>query len=232
MKHTLTFPRLAINASLSLLTALCVGCTADRYAGTPFEDTEYKTGAQPIPGRVFCAYYDLGGEGIAYHDATPQNHGSGELNPLDGSYLHAFRAEEGVDTSYTKSAEETDSSAYNMVTPPMDQLYVGWTEPGEWTKYTVNVEQAGNYAVSLLYTSNRGGAIALDVNDAPVLSDVQIPTTYHSADSLAWRQWHHWNIAPLGEVSLKKGEQTITLHTAGEGQMNYGWLEFEPLVKQ
>jgi hypothetical protein len=38
-------------------------------------------GAQKIPGRLLCAYYDLGGEGVAYHDSDPQNHGSGELNP-------------------------------------------------------------------------------------------------------------------------------------------------------
>ena len=35
------------------------------YKGTPFQDSRYKGGAQKIPGKVYCAYYDLGGEGVA-----------------------------------------------------------------------------------------------------------------------------------------------------------------------
>ena len=50
------------------------------YAGRPFEDLVYKDGPQVIPGRVECAYYDLGGEGVAYHDTDAINHGNGELN--------------------------------------------------------------------------------------------------------------------------------------------------------
>src|SRR5260370_14851724 len=50
------------------------------YKGKPFQDTVYTAGPQNIPGRVECAYYDLGGEGVAYHDTEPTNHGSGELN--------------------------------------------------------------------------------------------------------------------------------------------------------
>ena len=33
-----------------------------------------------LPGRVQAAYFDLGGEGVAYHDTDKTNHGSGELN--------------------------------------------------------------------------------------------------------------------------------------------------------
>jgi len=50
------------------------------YAGKPFQDVTHTNGAQVIPGRIECACYDLGGEGIAYHDTDPTNHGSGELN--------------------------------------------------------------------------------------------------------------------------------------------------------
>src|ERR1700759_3126669 len=73
-----------------------------QYKGQPYHDSHYSGGAQNIPGKVLCAYYDLGGEGVAYHDTDPKNHGSGELNPADGSYLNEFRIHEGVDISYTK----------------------------------------------------------------------------------------------------------------------------------
>ena len=56
-----------------------------QYKGLPYHDIRYQGGPQKIPGRVLCAYYDLGGEGVAYHDTDPKNHGSGELNPADGT---------------------------------------------------------------------------------------------------------------------------------------------------
>ena len=59
-----------------------------QYKGLPYHDSRYNDGAQKIPGKVLCAYYDLGGEGVAYHDTDPQNHGSGELNPADGTSLN------------------------------------------------------------------------------------------------------------------------------------------------
>ena len=89
------------------------------YKGTPFHDSRYHGGAQRIPGKVMCAYYDLGGEGVAYHDADAANHGSGALNPADGSYLNEFRMGEGVDTSYTKFGRDPqiDDTPYDKTTP-------------------------------------------------------------------------------------------------------------------
>jgi hypothetical protein len=78
-------------------------------------------GPQKIPERVLCAYYDAGGEGVAYHDADPKNHGSGELNPADGSYLNEFRIHEGVDTSYTKfnrKPDPIDDNPFDKIVPP------------------------------------------------------------------------------------------------------------------
>jgi hypothetical protein len=142
------------------------------YKGTPFHDSVYSGGPQKIPGRVQCAYYDLGGEGVAYHNKDTKNHGSGELNPANGMYLNEFRMKEGISTSYTKFHSETaiDNNPYDLVQPPENQLYVGWTTPGEWFNMTVEVEHSGVYTIDLLYTSNRGGTISLDLNGKPLLS--------------------------------------------------------------
>src|ERR1700730_7979737 len=134
------------------------------YKGTPYHDARYEGGAQKIPAKVMCAYYDLGGEGVAYHDADAKNNGSGALNPADGSYLNQFRMDEGVDVSYTKFHDQIDNNPYDLVQPPENQLYVGWTEPGEWFNISVQVAHAGSYGADLLYTSNRGGTISLDGN--------------------------------------------------------------------
>jgi hypothetical protein len=80
------------------------------YRGQPYRDGVYRDGPQRIPGRVQCAYYDLGGEGITYHDVDAMNHGSGHLNPADGTYWNPFRMDEGVDISYTKFHDQIDNS--------------------------------------------------------------------------------------------------------------------------
>ena len=210
------------------LVIAVAGCTnGSNYSGKPYTDAEYKTGMQIIPGRVYGAYFDVGGEGIAYHDTDEKNNGSGALNALDGSYLHSFRVDESVDISYTKT-NDIDDSEFNFVEPPMNVLYVGWTEPGEWTKYTVKVEKTGKYRVGLMYTSNRGGKISLSVNDQDATGALDVPSTYRDDDPVDWRQWHHWNkIDGIAEIFLKKGVQTLTLHTVEQGQMNYMWLDFE-----
>jgi hypothetical protein len=204
------------------------------YKGMPYHDSAYTGGAQKIPGTVLCAYYDLGGEGVAYHDSDAKNNGSGTLNPADGSYLHEFRMKEGVDTSFTKFNldPQIDDNAFEALKPPANLLYVGWTEPGEWFNITVEAAQAGEYSADLFYTSNRGGSISLDVNGMPTTGPLTIATTFNDADPIAWRQWHHWNLAPgIATLKLAKGRNVLTVHILTNGQMNLATLTFKRLVR-
>src|ERR1700761_2512959 len=204
-----------------------------QYKGVPYHDGRHQGGPQKIPGRVLCAYYDLGGEGVAYHDSDPKNHGSGELNPADGTYLNEFRMAEGVDTSYTKfdrKPNSIDDSPFNKVVPPPDLLYVGWTEPGEWFNLTVDVEQAGWYQADLLYTSNRGGSISVDVNGKDPTGALDIPSTNDPSDPVPWRQWHHWNLASgLVKLHLDRGKNVLTVFILTNGNMNLAYLDFKPI---
>ena len=104
---------------------------------------------------------------------------------------------EGVDISYTKFqlAPIRSTTTPTPTFPPANLLYVGWTEPGEWFNITVEVAETGNYTADLLYTSNRGGSISIDVNGDPATGPLTIASTYNAADPVAWRQWHHWNLA-------------------------------------
>jgi hypothetical protein len=229
----LTLPVLAV-----LCAALCAPTSLgasqsgflSQYKGTPYHDSRYQGGAQAIPGQVHCAYYDLGGEGVAYHDSDAKNNGSGALNPANGTYLNEFRMKEGVDTSYTKFNQDPqiDDNPYNKVRPPANLLYVGWTEPGEWFNLTVTVAHTGVYAADLLYTSNRGGSIALDVNGEPATGPLTIVSTYDAADPVAWRQWHHWNMAPgIARLKLPAGKSVLTVHIVSGGQMNLATFDFK-----
>jgi hypothetical protein len=165
---------------------------------------------------------------VAYHDSDAKNNGSGVLNPADGTYLNEFRISEGVDTSYTKFHDQIDNNPYDLVQPPENLLYVGWTEPGEWFNITVQVAEAGTYRADLLYTSNRGGTISLDVNGVPGTGPLIIVSTFNASDPLAWRQWHHWNLAPaILKLHLPVGKNVLTVHILTGGQMNLATFEFK-----
>jgi hypothetical protein len=202
----------------------------DSYKGTPYHDARYQGDAQRIPGMILCAYFDLGGEGNAYHDTDGKNNGSGALNPANGTYLNEFRMGEGVDTSYTKFGRnpQIDDNPYNKVVPAENLLYVGWTEPGEWFNITVDVASAGDYAADLLYTSNRGGTISIDLNGTPATGVLTLATTFDAADPVAWRQWHHWNLAKaIAKLHFAAGRNVLTVHILTSGQMNLATLDFK-----
>ena len=205
--------------------------TEKTYQGKPYSDSKYKDGPQIIPGKIQCEYYDFGGEGVAFHDTDSINSGSGKLNPADGSYLHEFRMHESVDISYTKFQDPPiDNNAFNLVEPEKDQLYIAWTKPGEWTKYTVNVTESGTYQIGIMFTSNKNGKISVAVDDKDATGLITLPSTANAKETVPWRNWHHWNyLDNIAQIVLKKGLQTITLHTEELGEMNYDYLNFKKL---
>jgi lysophospholipase L1-like esterase len=81
----------------------------------------------PVPGTVQTENYDLGGEGVAYHDSDAVNSG--------GQYRT-----DGVDIETTADTSGVDD--------------IGFTSGGEWLRYTVNVATAGAYNVSFRVASN------------------------------------------------------------------------------
>ena len=209
-----------------LLLLACGACGLAR-AGEPFHDAVRAGDPQRIPGAVFCAYYDLGGEGVAFHDTDGENQGSGKLNPADGSYLNEFRRREGLDISYTKQVPDRESPS-NQVVPPPGLLYVGWNDPGEWFNVTVETAAAGDYVADLLYTAQRDASIAIDVNGAAGAT-VPLASTFDPAETIPWRQWHHWNVArDRVTLALPKGISVLTIHIVSGGNINLATLLFRP----
>ncbi|HZR20946.1 MAG TPA: carbohydrate-binding protein [Verrucomicrobiae bacterium] len=224
MKHTSRFRCAWVGATALVLVLASNGALPPGYQGKPFRDSVYGAGAQVIPGRIECAYYDLGGEGVAYHDTDATNHGSGELNlkpqhqrPHSNSYVWGFRSEEGVDISYTK--DFADFNHTNFVAPATNQLYIGWTDNGEWCNYTVNVKKAGTYKIVALY-GNAANRITFSINHQPV-SECQLP--------LATGSMHIWNKAQIGTITFSEaGLQLLTFHY-NKGN-NFAYFDFEPVA--
>jgi hypothetical protein len=133
---------------------------------------------------------------------------------------------EGVDISYTKTGG-IDDNPFNKVAPDSNRLYVGWTVPGEWINYAVHVNETAAYRVGIMYTANGDGSIALDIDGKSAATLLKISSTHDDRDTIAWRQWHHWNkIDSLTTIRMMKGDHKLTLHIVEHGQMNFDYLEF------
>src|SRR3569833_1901888 len=103
-------------------------------------DSPYGGTAAAIPGTVQIENYDNGGEGVAYHDTEAANQGG------------QYRTADGVDV---EACTDT-GGGYN----------VGWTNGGEWMKYTVNVATAGTYTVTFRVANGTTGNGSLHIQNA------------------------------------------------------------------
>jgi hypothetical protein len=196
------------------------------YKGIPYRDSVYTgnklnpPGAQMLPGRVELAYFDLGGEGVAYHDNTSVNEGTmlngkpGETRPGISLYTACFRPGEGVDINYTKDI--ADFSHPNKVDPKVNQLYIGWQEAGEWANYTVYVNREGKYIIYTVYSGSDTNPAELWVNNM-FASKLNFPEK--TGDQ------HYWTQSEIGSITFpSRGTYLLTLKFSPG--LNYGYLDF------
>jgi hypothetical protein len=99
--------------------------------------------------RLYASDYDIGGEGISYHDTSAINLGE------------AYRPSEGVDV---ESSNEGHTA-------------VGFFEAEEWLQFTVDVAQAGNYTVTFRTASSGGGFISLESDCQKLTDNLATPDT-------------------------------------------------------
>jgi hypothetical protein len=113
------------------------------YYGTPFV---IKGAIGAVSDPIYAAYYDFGGEGVAYHDNNTKDG--------DGNW----RLPDYVDVAGDYSPRSA----------------VGWTSDGEWLTYSVNVGEDGVYEMSLLLGSNNGDGRVSTYMDNVLLNPNQI----------------------------------------------------------
>jgi|GEM_PF-236949 len=118
----------------------------------PYQGTVYTKGNHNVPGTIEAEDYDIGGEGIAYHE-VPWGNDSAEKNS-GGHYRTG--ANEGVDIEYNSSKRR-----YN----------ISHTNGGEWIKYTLHVEQTGIYDVTTVVVGNASYSLTFDdIDEHPTVS--------------------------------------------------------------
>jgi len=115
--------------------------TGNPYYGTPLI----------LPGVVQAEDFDLGGEGVAYHDNNAGNNGG------------RYRTAEDVDI------ENCSEGGFN----------VGWIETGEWIEYTVDVATVrGDYDLDVrVATRNAGGAFRIEFKGIDQTGSITVPNT-------------------------------------------------------
>lgn len=105
--------------------------------------------AMQIPGTIEFEEYDLGGQNIAYYDDS------------NGSEGGAFRTDD-VDV------EPIIAGGYD----------IGWTTPGEWLEYTVNILETGPYTLSIRHASQASlGKVKIYIDGVAVTSNLSLTKT-------------------------------------------------------
>ena len=160
-------------------------------SGSP--STPYSGTPVALPGRVQFENYDVGGKEIAYHDTTGGNTGN------------VYRAN-SVDIEATADS----GGGYD----------VGWTMPGEWLKYTVNVTATATYTFDVrLAAKAAGGTFHIEVDGVNQTGSITVPNT---------GGWQVWTTISKTGVSLTSGTHVVRVVMDGlgaaSGIANFNWF--------
>jgi hypothetical protein len=159
---------------------------------TPTQESPYGGTPWPVPGTIQAEDFDNGGEGIAYHDTSAGNTGGGYRN-----------------TDVDVRACGDTGGGYQ----------VGWTDNGEWLKYSVNVTAAGQYALTVRAASGGGGGtVHVEFDGVNVSGPINITNT-GSFDT-----WQSFTVP----VTVTAGLHTIKLVIDISNGFDLNYLQFAP----
>lgn len=148
--------------------------------------------AATIPGKIEAENYDEGESGIAFFDQSAGNSCDDQTNE--------YRKDD-VDI-------KTIDGGYA----------VGSFQDDEWMAYTVDVQEDGEYNVSIrLGEGNDSGSLSVSLDKSDVSFDVKVSKL---------GDWGTFEEVKLDPVTLKKGEQVMTIKNTGSW-IDVDWINFE-----
>ncbi len=164
----------------------------------PFNTVTRPFAVNEIPGIIHASDYDLGKLYYAYKDNVYENTGGATYNS-GWSYRN-----DGVDI---ENSNAFLSNGYN----------VGWVEPGEWLKHTVNVLQSGTYDINVSVASaNTGGKLYLTLDNQNLTPVLDIPNT---------GGWQNWQYLTVTDVYIPSGQHELMTRFL-LGGYNISYIEF------
>jgi hypothetical protein len=206
--------RLLPVASVSVFLSVALPLVADApsdYKGVPETGT-----ALAVPGKIPAVGYD-GAPGDAPDIAFHKN------GKLSKSNVRKSTDSVGI-AQFNKGHVTTKGEA-----EAPDQVYVGWTQPGEWLKYTLDVKEAGTYVIGAKVAAGSTGAtLRFTFTSGADSGEVEIPTTAGFQPGV--EVYHVWEtLDHLAEVTLPAGPCVMTVAIGKTAGLN---LETFTLTKK
>ena len=147
-----------------------------------------------IPGMIAFADYDIGGLGISYMDYVYMRTGVGDQTS-GGNTGWSYR-NDGVDI---EKSTDTTLISYN----------VGWTEPGEFLNYTIEVIKEGKYIFTIRSASEtNSSSVTIFLGQEKIIDALDLPNTKGS---------QIWKDTILGEALLPKGKNLLSVRINRSG---------------
>lgn len=152
----------------------------------------YNGNIHTIPGRIEAEHYDVGGEDLAFHEVNANGNEGGA----------------------TLRNDEVDVEATEDVT---GNYNVGYILKGEWLEYTVNVAEAGTYALDVrVAAEGTGKTFHVEMDGIDLTGAIAVPNT---------EGWQIWKTATVDNLSLTQGKKVMRVAFDAD-YMNLNWLEF------
>jgi len=125
------------------------------YTGTPYLDSVAAVSIQRIPGKLKCAFYDRGGEGVAYHDSDRRNNGSGGLNKGPGISTTSGWTKELTSRIQSSMTASTIHSTTKFSLESTSSI-LGGPNRGNGPGIPLKSHESAEYRIGALYTSKPG----------------------------------------------------------------------------
>jgi hypothetical protein len=199
------------------------------YTGKPYSGDTIKGKPHQIPGIIKSVFFDEGGEGVAYHDNT-QGKQDGGSNRKDAGG-DTIKADESVEMQDFQDGRYAD---YNFVTGAKEieskdvvgSWHLAWIDEGEWVKFTVHVNTAGIYYVSLKQATDGFPNLAtITFNDDKPDSIKDLKRCFPLPKDCS-ETYHAWNVyTNVDSMTLDTG-LFVMKYQFVKGGLNFDWVKF------
>jgi hypothetical protein len=195
------------------LAGICAAAETASYTGTAFG-----TGPQIIPGTIEIERYDVAPgnqDGITFHyRGTPK---ASPFRPAGDAIGIA-----GFGPGHVTTAGAPEAA---------DQIYAGWTQSGEWWRYTVDVAEAGTYALGGHFAAGGNGGVISVAFVSPNAAEpittgpLKIPTTAGFQPGV--EVYHVWEkLDHMATMTLPAGRAVLTVKIEVGAGLNLDSLTF------